>query len=191
MRFESIVGSSIRHAARVGLGCFVASLGLVGCAARERHGATPPHGHWGAPSPHSGETRGPDPRSPHVAERAAAFAHAMQGKPYCWGGTGPDCFDCSGLTSTAWRVAGLPIPRTSDAQHERLASVGMHELAPGDVLWRPGHVGLYLGNGWAIHAPGRGKFVQYQAASSFRSAHRPRGGPSGPDDPIARFARAR
>ena len=126
------------------------------------------------PSAPVGSTRGPDPQSPHAGERAAAFAHTMQGRPYCWGGAGPDCFDCSGLTSAAWQAAGLPIPRTSDAQHAQLAPVGMQELAPGDILWRPGHVGIYLGSGWAMHAPGRGKPVQYQPASKDASAHRPR-----------------
>lgn len=98
---------------------------------------------------------------------------ALHGRPYCWGGTGPDCYDCSGLTYTAWRAAGLTIPRTSELQHTKLRAVEMQYLAPGDILWRPGHVGLYVGNGWAIHAPGTGKPVQYQAAAKFAAAHRP------------------
>ncbi|MBM4358195.1 MAG: C40 family peptidase [Deltaproteobacteria bacterium] len=124
---------------------------------------------WGQPG-----ARGPIPPGP--SQRGAHAAHAamsLQGRPYCWGGTGPDCFDCSGLTYTAWRAAGVTIPRTSDLQHEKLRAVGLHELFPGDILWRPGHVGLYVGNGWAIHAPGTGKVVQYQAASKFVGAHRP------------------
>jgi cell wall-associated NlpC family hydrolase len=104
---------------------------------------------------------------------AASIAMSFHGRPYCWGGTGPDCFDCSGLTFAAWSAAGRAIPRTSAAQHQKLASVPMHALEPGDILWRPGHVGLYVGEGWAIHAPGRGKPVQYQPAAKYRAAHRP------------------
>jgi cell wall-associated NlpC family hydrolase len=145
-------------------------------------GWPPPEGSY-VPDPRAGQvpgwgggpsTRGPLP--PGASQRgpiAARAAMALQGRPYCWGGTGPDCYDCSGLTYTAWRAAGLTIPRTSDLQHEKLRAVGLHELVPGDILWRPGHVGLYVGNGWAIHAPGTGKVVQYQAATKFVGAHRP------------------
>ncbi len=104
---------------------------------------------------------------------AALFAQSVLGKPYCWGGKGPSCYDCSGLTYTAWRSAGVNIPRTSSAQHAKLPVVSMAQLQPGDILWRPGHVGIYIGNGWAIHAPQRGKPVQYQAAHKYRAAHRP------------------
>lgn len=111
---------------------------------------------------------------PARGQVAAAIAQSHLGKPYCWGGTGPTCYDCSGLTSTSWRQAGQAIPRTSTGQHDRLPMVAMSALQPGDIVWRPGHVGMYVGNGWAIHAPGRGKPIQYQAAHRFRSAHRPR-----------------
>lgn len=106
--------------------------------------------------------------------QAVAFAQGMHGRPYCWGGTGPDCFDCSGLTYRAWQKAGLAIPRTSQAQHDKLPEISMSALEPGDILWRPGHVGLYVGNGWAIHAPETGKTITYQPASKYRAAHRPR-----------------
>lgn len=117
----------------------------------------------------------PAPSLPKASrgQQAAAYARARVGKRYCWGGTGPDCYDCSGLTSEAWRHAGEAIPRTSGAQRARIAPVPMSALAVGDVLWRPGHVGLYVGNGLAVHAPGRGKRIQYQRATKFREAHRP------------------
>ena len=111
-----------------------------------------------------------------VADRGAHAAHAaisLYGRPYCWGGTGPDCYDCSGLTFSAWHAVGLNIPRTSELQREKLPPVAMNDLRPGDILWRPGHVGMYVGNGWAIHAPGSGKPVQYQPAGKFDEARRP------------------
>jgi cell wall-associated NlpC family hydrolase len=103
---------------------------------------------------------------------AVAFAQAQEGRPYCWGGAGPDCFDCSGLTHMAWHAAGRDIPRTSDDQHEQLRRIHWAFVLPGDVVWRPGHVGLYVGNGWAIHAPGDGKTVRYQRVDKYRLALR-------------------
>jgi cell wall-associated NlpC family hydrolase len=124
-------------------------------------GTFPPPARGGA---HSGATPG---------ELAASFALAQLGRPYCWGGHGPGCYDCSGLTQASWRAAGLAIPRTSTAQHERIPTVPLAALAPGDILWRPGHVGLYVGNGRAVHAPGEGRLVSYQPSGTYQAAHRP------------------
>ena len=52
----------------------------------------------------------------HAVAVAIAYAEAQIGKPYLWGGTGPDAFDCSGLVMMAYRQAGVIIPRTSQAQ---------------------------------------------------------------------------
>lgn len=89
-----------------------------------------------------------DPRS----AAAIGFAQAQVGKRYCWGGTGPTCFDCSGLVQAAWRWGGIALPRTSDAQGRALVDVPIHDVRPGDVLWWPGHVGLYVGEGQMIDA---------------------------------------
>lgn len=91
----------------------------------------------------------PDPAS----AAALAFAQAQVGKRYCWGGSGPSCFDCSGLVQAAWRSGGAKLPRTSDAQGRTLASVSLDAVRPGDILWwSRGHVGLYLGGGEMIDA---------------------------------------
>lgn len=86
---------------------------------------------------------------------AVGFANAQVGRPYCWGGTGPSCYDCSGLVQAAWRWAGVKLPRTSKAQGHALVEVPPEALRPGDILWWPGHVGLYVGGGEMVDAVGR------------------------------------
>jgi len=95
----------------------------------------------------------PEPRA-LVARRddVLRFARAQVGKPYCWGGAGPSCFDCSGLVETAWRHAGVALPRTSEAMSRQLPEVPLLEARAGDVLYWPGHVALYAGDGKIIDA---------------------------------------
>jgi cell wall-associated NlpC family hydrolase len=104
---------------------------------------------------------------------AIAYAQAQLGKPYCYAGTGPDCFDCSGLTLASWAQAGVSLPHNSESQHSNFPQVPMDQLAPGDIVWRPGHVGLYVGNGAVIHAPHTGENVQYIGVGYFEGASRP------------------
>ncbi|MFI5527424.1 C40 family peptidase [Kitasatospora sp. NPDC051853] len=88
--------------------------------------------------------------------RAVAEALGQLGRPYVWGGAGPEVFDCSGLTSWAWQHAGTPVPRTSQEQWAGLTRVPLHDLRPGDlVIYDPGatHVSMYLGGGLVVHAP--------------------------------------
>jgi cell wall-associated NlpC family hydrolase len=120
----------------------------------------PPAAYWGL-------------SGPAAAARAVAFAQASIGTPYCWGGSGPRCYDCSGLTRAAWASAGISIPRTSTAQLGALRPVPIEQVQPGDILWRPGHVGIYAGQGWVIAATHRGDVVRYQSASGFQRAVRP------------------
>jgi peptidoglycan DL-endopeptidase CwlO len=100
---------------------------------------------------------------------AAAFSAAKSrvGMPYVWGATGPNSFDCSGLTSWAFRQAGVSIPRTSQAQANagtRISS--MSALKPGDLIIMRSdlsHVGFYAGNGQILHAPKPGAQVRYES----------------------------
>ena len=85
-------------------------------------------------------------------EGVLRYARAQIGKPYCWGGAGPGCFDCSGLVESAWRQAGVALPRTSEAMSRQLHEVPLLEAQAGDVLYWPGHVGLYAGDGLVIDA---------------------------------------
>lgn len=108
-----------------------------------------------------------DPVTP--GQRALAFAMSQQGKPYVWGGTGPDGYDCSGLTETAWERAGVSIPRVAASQYAAVGKVSMASLAPGDlVFWasnpaKPstiGHVAMYVGGGHMVDAPYTGTVVR-------------------------------
>ncbi|WP_280702751.1 NlpC/P60 family protein [Kitasatospora sp. GP82] len=103
-------------------------------------------------------------RTPSQAGRAAvAYALAQIGKPYVWGGAGPDGYDCSGLTSQAWSHAGRPIPRTSQEQWAQLQHVPLNQLRPGDlVVYFSGatHVAMYIGDGLVVQAPHTGAFVK-------------------------------
>ncbi|WP_051969126.1 C40 family peptidase [Kitasatospora azatica] len=95
-------------------------------------------------------------------ERALSWALDQIGKPYIWGAQGPDAFDCSGLTSQAWHVAGVDIPRTSQDQWSELPKVTDGDLRPGDlVVYFKGasHVALYAGNGLIVQAPRSGRTV--------------------------------
>jgi cell wall-associated NlpC family hydrolase len=101
------------------------------------------------------------------AQQAIAYAQAQLGKPYCYAGTGPGCFDCSGLTMQAWGSAGVTMPHYSGAQYSSFPHVSLSAMQPGDlVFWGPGgsdHVGLYIGGGQMIHAPHTGDVVRVAA----------------------------
>ena len=72
-------------------------------------------------------------------------------------------FDCSGLTSYAWGVAGIAMGRSSSAQYYRATQVKLTQAQPGDLVWRPGHVSMYLGvPGAVLQAPDRGRNVEIQ-----------------------------
>ncbi len=106
------------------------------------------------------------------AEKAVAYAYAQLGKPYVFGASGPDSFDCSGLTMAAWASAGVSIPRTSYEQWDSLPHVSMSQIQPGDILVfnGAGHVGIYVGNNEMIDAPHTGLDVEKVALSGWYTA---------------------
>lgn len=123
------------------------------------------------PAPAPGKQRLPVPST--GAPAAVAYARSKLGLPYCWGGSGPGCYDCSGLTSASWKAGGKAIPRTSEEQARQLPEVPMALAVPGDILWRPGHVALYIGDGQVIQAPHTGDVVKVSPAVKFDKALRP------------------
>ena len=97
--------------------------------------------------------------------KAILTAMAQVGTRYHYSGNQPGGFDCSGLTSYAWSQAGVKIPRTSTLQYQGLARKSAADLLPGDIVWHPGHVSMYLGVDQAvIDAPQTGKTVEVKKA---------------------------
>ncbi|MGH2757982.1 MAG: C40 family peptidase [Actinomycetota bacterium] len=93
-------------------------------------------------------------------------AHALIGRPYRYGASGPGAFDCSGFTSYVWRTAGIELPHNSRAQFGSLPQVSVDSLQPGDLVFSGsggiGHVGLYVGGGRMINAPQTGRSVEIE-----------------------------
>ena len=121
-----------------------------------------------APSAPSAPAADPAPSVGYSS--VVGFVRAQLGKPYRWGATGPGSFDCSGLLVAAYRSVGRSLPRTSSSM------AGLPRVSspqPGDIAWRPGHVGMYVGGGQVIHSPRTGDVVKYDSASRYRSFHRP------------------
>ncbi|MDI9831692.1 MULTISPECIES: C40 family peptidase [unclassified Streptomyces] len=123
----------------------------------------------------------PDGSYATKAEKALSFARTQIGKPYVWGATGPDSYDCSGLTQAAWKAAGVDIPRVTYDQVNAGTTVPVSSAQPGDLVFfydDVTHVGLYIGNGMMIHAPKPGAYVReesiyYDGESAIHSVVRP------------------
>ncbi|MFD5639313.1 NlpC/P60 family protein [Streptomyces sp. NPDC127077] len=115
------------------------------------------------------------------AAEALAFARAQVGKPYVWGATGPDSYDCSGLTQAAWKAAGVSLPRVTYDQVNAGTTVSLADARPGDLVFfydDISHVGMYIGDGMMIHAPKPGAYVReesiyYDGTSAIHSVVRP------------------
>ena len=106
------------------------------------------------------------------ADAIVSAAYSQLGVPYVWGGTTPGVgLDCSGLTQYCYKQAGISIPRNTEAQYAQGKKIALSEAQPGDVLYRAGHVGIYIGGDQYIHAPHRGEVVKIASGiSSFTCA---------------------
>jgi cell wall-associated NlpC family hydrolase len=115
-------------------------------------------------------------------EKVVNLAKQQLGKPYIWAATGPDTFDCSGLTLYVHQASGVIIPRNSEAQYFGAEPITTDQVMPGDMFFleltyadphiRITHVGIYIGGGMTIHAPVEGDVVKYERVDSpFFRAH--------------------
>jgi len=114
-----------------------------------------------------------------VVATAIGYAREQLGKPYLWGGTGPDAFDCSGLVMMAYRAAGISIPRTSQQQWAWGPKIPASQVRPGDLVFfagsdgtatAPGHVGLVIGKGMMLEAYATGFPIRISAYGTSASA---------------------
>ncbi|MBM7798456.1 cell wall-associated NlpC family hydrolase [Microlunatus panaciterrae] len=105
------------------------------------------------------------------AQAAVDFAWQQVGEPYVFGATGPNTWDCSGLTMKAWAAGGKNIGHYTGIQWSRISHISESQLRPGDLIfWATNandpntifHVALYIGGGRMIHAPRPGKTVEVQ-----------------------------
>ncbi|MDX3384580.1 C40 family peptidase [Streptomyces niveiscabiei] len=115
------------------------------------------------------------------AERALAFAREQLGKPVVLGAAGPGSFDGPGLTQTAWKSAGVALPRTAFGQVTAGKPIRLPDARPGDLVFFHDaitHVGIYIGEGRMIHAPRPGAYVceesiHFAGTSEIHSVVRP------------------
>jgi cell wall-associated NlpC family hydrolase len=115
-----------------------------------------------------------------VVANAIAYAKAQIGKPYVWGGTGPDGYDCSGLVYMAYRSAGvMGIPRTSQEQWAWGPKIQPGQEEPGDLVFfagsdgtttNPGHVGLVIGKNLMVEAYATGFNIRISTFGMANSA---------------------
>ncbi|MET8167068.1 NlpC/P60 family protein [Streptomyces sp. NPDC005329] len=150
-------------------------------AARQESGGTSSGTGASSTAPAGSTSTSEDSPYATKAEKALAFARAQIGKPYVWGATGPDSYDCSGLTQATWKAAGVTLPRTTYDQVNAGTTVSLADARPGDLVFfydDLSHVGVYVGNGMMIHAPKPGAYVReesvfYDGESGIHSVVRP------------------
>ena len=92
-----------------------------------------------------------------VGSDAVAIGSNYLGTPYAWGGGAPGGFDCSGFVSYVYAQMGIALPHQSGDILNSGTVISASEARPGDILWWPGHVGIYAGDGQVLHStPGPG-----------------------------------
>jgi peptidoglycan DL-endopeptidase CwlO len=107
--------------------------------------------------------RGPVPYNGSIGSRVVAYALSKVGDSYVWGASGPNAFDCSGLTMRAYAQVGISLPHSSSAQYGSGRHISTSQLQPGDLVFYYSpihHVGIYIGGGMIVNAENPGSGVQ-------------------------------
>ena len=121
----------------------------------------------------SGSTGWPVPPNGRVAIAVRA-ALSRLGRPYVWGATGPDQFDCSGLVQWSYAQAGVPLHRTTYQQINDGIPVPRSQVRPGDLVFpHTGHVQLAIGHNLVVEAPYSGASVRISPLGSNVTIRRP------------------
>ncbi|GAA1104696.1 NlpC/P60 family protein [Nocardiopsis exhalans] len=114
--------------------------------------------------------------SSSTVEKAISAAESQKGKPYAWGGTGPNSFDCSGLVQYSFKQAGVSLPRIAHDQVNSGTRVSYANAKRGDILyWTDSggyayHVAIYLGGGRMIDAPRSGRSIAERDVTRYNLA---------------------
>jgi cell wall-associated NlpC family hydrolase len=108
---------------------------------------------------------GPAPAVSGAAGKVVSFAWAQLNEKYVFGATGPDTWDCSGLTMMAWKQAGVVLPHNAAQQYDKVKRISRSQLVAGDLVFynNLGHVGIFIGNNQIIHAPNSRTVVKVSA----------------------------
>ncbi len=142
------------------LAVVLAGASLTGCAKRVMRTEAPVEVAQAPPAESiPDKTPTQQPAGSRLGSEAAALAKEQLGKPYQWGASGPNKFDCSGLVMYVYDNLGVKLPRVTGEQAYAGVHVDRTDLQPGDLVFfklsgsRINHVGIYLGNSNFVHAP--------------------------------------
>ena len=114
-----------------------------------------------APAPAEEAAPQQAPAAPSASGSIAATAMQYVGSPYVWGAEGPSAFDCSGLVSYVYGQFGTSLPHSSEGIRSVGTVISAAEAQPGDVIWWPGHVAIYAGDGMMVSAEDESTGVRY------------------------------